>query len=84
MSVSREVIASVVGVDTDEVECQKCGYGDGGKVLVGCENPLYGHIVVASGSYCSLWMPKRSEDGYVDMFRLCNKVAQDIAERRNE
>lgn len=27
---------------------------------------------------------ERSEYGYVDMFRLCNKVAQDIAERRKE
>lgn len=27
---------------------------------------------------------EKSEYNYVDMFRLCNKVAQDIAERRKE
>lgn len=64
MSVSREVIASVFGVAVAEVECQKCRYGDGGKVLVRCANPFYGDddLVVAGGSYCSFWMAKRSED----------------------
>lgn len=61
MSVSREVIAGVSGVAVDDVECQKCRYGDGGKVLVWCENPFYGHIVVAGGSYCSFWKAERSE-----------------------
>ena len=63
MSVSREVIASVFGVDADEVECQKCRYGDGGKLLVRCKNPFYEDLVVVGGSYCSFWEADRGEDG---------------------
>lgn len=33
MSVSREVLASVFGVDVEDVVCQKCRYGDGGELL---------------------------------------------------
>ncbi len=62
MSVSREVIASVNGVDADAVKCQKCRYGDGGELLVRCVNPFYEDVVVASGGYCSLWMAERSEE----------------------
>lgn len=64
MSVSREVIAGVFGVAVDDVECQKCRYGDGGKVLVWCANPFYGDddLVVAGGSYCSFWEAERNEE----------------------
>ena len=68
MSVSREVIAGVFGVAVDDVECQKCRYGDGGKVLVRCVNPFYGDddLVVAGGSYCSFWVAERGEKNETD------------------
>ena len=64
MSVSREVLASVFGVDVEDVVCQKCRYGDGGELLVRCGNPFYGDddLVVAGGGYCSFWMAERSEE----------------------
>lgn len=58
MSASRETIASVCRVDADEVNCQKCKYGDGGELLVRCGNPFYEDVVVASGSFCSFWAAK--------------------------
>ena len=62
MSVSRETIASVFGVDADEVKCQKCRYGDGGELLVRCVNPFYEDIVVAGGSFCSFWGKGEKDD----------------------
>lgn len=62
MSVSREVIAGVFGVDVDDVECQKCRYSDGGELLARCENPFFEDLVVVGGSYCSFWEAERSED----------------------
>lgn len=51
MSVDRETIADVCGVNPEAVSCRQCKYG-GGAFLVECG--LWGRIMGPS-EFCSLW-----------------------------